>query len=458
MLNKIFKKNQMIEASPVQNTSQKDEQIQVSVDQLNAVVEQLKIATSNLTDLSAQNQSKAENLSTQSEISKTHAHRVVDKIHEIEASSIQVAVNAEQMLQDSHQSLTDLEQALTRVQVLENKISQLQSMHSQLQLQMKSLVDHSASTKKIVQAIGDISNKTKILALNASIEAARAGVHGKGFNVVATEVGTLANLTSNAVIETANNLTLIEQEIEKSSSVVYEESKVVQASVTEITNVLDSFTRLESRVHHIQQSIFNTNDELNIQKEQMNESARLLTEIEQMVSSNVVYAEQLNDTIHTQHLEVIDVTDLTFTLANTSAELQEMVQLSVEEATNSSIDEKLIEQMKGQLERLAKNVSLQQPTASIHELELKKFAYNHPNIEAIWSNRLNGTFIYSNPPAGLVNAQVREWFKHAAEGETYVSKIYISSVTKKPCLTISTPVRTTEGVVGVIGLDLALHV
>lgn len=457
MLKKIFKKNQLPEEPSIINTSQKDEQIQVSVDQLNAVVEQLKIATSNLTDLSSQNQSRAEYLSSQSEISKTHANHVVDKIHEIEASSIQVAVNAEQMLQDSNQSLTDLEQALCRVQLLENKITQLQTMHSQLQLQMKSLVEHSASTKKIVQAIGDISNKTKILALNASIEAARAGVHGKGFNVVATEVGTLANLTSSAVVETANNLTLIEQEIEKSSSVVYEESKVVEASVAEISNVLESFTLLESRVHHIQQSIFNTNDELNMQKIQMNESSKLLTEIEQMVSSNVEYAEQLNNTIHTQHLEVIDVTDLTNTLSNTSAELQEMVQLSGQENMNYLVDEKVIEQMKLELERLAKTTDLQQPVASIHELELKRFAYNHSNVEAIWSNRLNGTFIYSNPPAGIVNAQVREWFKHAVQGETYVSNIYISSVTKKPCLTISTPIRVNDSIVGVIGLDLALQ-
>ena len=141
----------------------KDEQIQVSADQLNAVVEQLKLATSNLTNLSEQNQLSVVNLSKQSEISKSHTHHITEKIHTIETSSIQVAMNAEQMLQDSNQSLEALQHALDRINILEGKIEELQNMHTDLQSQMKRLVDHSASTKKIVQAIGDISNKTKIL-------------------------------------------------------------------------------------------------------------------------------------------------------------------------------------------------------------------------------------------------------------------------------------------------------
>ena len=434
----------------------KDEQIQVSTDQLNAVVEQLKLATSNLTDLSEQNQSSVTNLSKQSENSKSHAQHVTEKIHTIEKSSVQVAMNAEQMLQDSNQSLNDLQQALERINLLEGKIVELQTMHTELQFQMKSLVEHSASTKKIVQAIGDISNKTKILALNASIEAARAGIHGKGFNVVANEVGTLANLTSNAVIETANNLTLIELEIEKSSSIVLKESIVVDESVSEIENVVQSFTLLQNRVHHIQQSIYNTNDEVNVQKEQMKESASLLTEIAHMVTSNVDLAAELKETIHTQHIEVLNVTEMMQSLSKTSSELQQVVQLSTKDSEQYKVDEAVTKKMKVHIESLAKNNQLFELQSKVHEQVLVGFASSYSSIEAIWSNRKDGTFIFSNPPAGIVNAKVRDWFKRAIAGETFVSEIYISSVTKRPCLTISTPIKNGQDIIGVIGFDLSI--
>ena len=87
---------------------------------------------------------------------------------------------------------------------------------------MENLVAHSIKTIGIVQNIGSISQKTRVLALNASIEAARAGIHGKGFNVVANEVGNLANLTSDAVNETGINIKIIQEEIMKSTEMVKE--------------------------------------------------------------------------------------------------------------------------------------------------------------------------------------------------------------------------------------------
>lgn len=78
------------------------------------------------------------------------------------------------------------------------------------------------------------------------------------------------------------------------------------------------------------------------------------------------------------------------------------------------------------------------------------------NVEAVWSNRVDGTFIYSNPPAGLVNAKARPWFVEAAKGNIYVSSVYISALTKRPCLTISAPIVQDGHVVGVVGIDLSV--
>ncbi len=84
---------------------------------------------------------------------------------------------------------------------------------------------------------------------------------------------------------------------------------------------------------------------------------------------------------------------------------------------------------------------------------LKKTA----GIEAIWSNRADGTFIYSMPEAGLVNAKGREWWKRAMGGELFVSPEYVSAITKKPCITMSKAIIDDTGTpVGVVGIDLIL--
>jgi hypothetical protein len=51
----------------------------------------------------------------------------------------------------------------------------------------------------------------------------------------------------------------------------------------------------------------------------------------------------------------------------------------------------------------------------------------HPQIEAIWQNRMDGTFMISIPPAGIVNASSREWWQEAVKGKEYISPIYVSA-------------------------------
>ncbi len=77
---------------------------------------------------------------------------------------------------------------------------------------MQEISEASASVGKVIKVIEDIAFQTNILALNASVEAARAGQHGKGFSVVANEVRTLAAKSAEAANETTS---IIQGTIEK---------------------------------------------------------------------------------------------------------------------------------------------------------------------------------------------------------------------------------------------------
>lgn len=448
-------KIQLSDAEDSNNHFNVNEQIQVSVDQLKAVVEQLKIASSSLNTISSSNQERTIQLANQSERSYDHTNKVKERMEIINTSSIEVAANSDLVLQDSYVTLEDLHNAFETIKVLEQKIESLQKGHQNLLQQMNVLVENSNATMDIVTTIGNISNKTKILALNASIEAARAGVHGRGFNVVANEVGVLANLTTEAVDHTSKNLNVIQQEVLKSTDMVHSEAKQVEQSVLEINNVLNQFEKLQNRIHHIQHSIVNTNDAVNSQKESVSEITYLLNEISTMAKNNVEQVSDVTMSAEKQHESIIDIVEIMSTLTNTSNELQKVVQQSSHQS-DIVVDESKIIDMKSRMHDLLNKYPLHELNEKLHQQTLSRFASENLDVEAIWSNYEDGTFIFSNPPAGLVNAKVRPWFQKAIEGQFFVSEIYISSLTKRKCLTISCPIKNGSLIVGVLGVDISI--
>ena len=104
------------------------------------------------------------------------------------------------------------------------------SAHTELELAQKiqQLSSDADQVKNVLTVISDIADQTNLLALNAAIEAARAGEHGRGFAVVADEVRTLAERTQKSLVEINATINVIVQAIMDSSDQMNKNSKEVQ--------------------------------------------------------------------------------------------------------------------------------------------------------------------------------------------------------------------------------------
>lgn len=232
-------------------------------------------------------------------------------------------------------------------------MSRIKEATDQVAHMVKQLGQSSQQIGAIVETIDDIAEQTNLLALNAAIEAARAGEHGKGFAVVADEVRKLAERSSKATGEIAELITSIQsmtaqavEAMDRGSQQVEEGAELgnqagealgkIQEAISGIVNQIENMSAAaqqmaasSSEVIKAIENVSAVTEETTAATEEMSASStEVVQQIEQVAAvseENAAAAEEVSATTQEQNAAVEEMTAATEELARMAGQLQELV-------------------------------------------------------------------------------------------------------------------------------------
>jgi methyl-accepting chemotaxis protein len=229
---------------------------------------------------------------------------------EMSSTSLEVAGYAQQAATSAEQADKTAGQGAEVVNTTSNSIVQLSKHIENAVLEVKELETSTANIESILQVITGIAEQTNLLALNAAIEAARAGEQGRGFAVVADEVRTLAQRTQSATSEIKNMIELLQKSAQSVASVMSQSQKEASHSVTKAQQANDALTNIRESIGQITQMNFQiatAAEEQSLVAEEINRNTTNIKDLSQQVAdsaniANEAMAEQKNISQEQQNL------------------------------------------------------------------------------------------------------------------------------------------------------------
>lgn len=404
---------------------------------LEAVVAGMQVASDTVNIESGRIMDGSNSLSVRVESTAASMEQLAGSIRE-------VASNAETASKDAQVARQRAEEGSEVVRKTVHSIGDVHTITAQLKDKVTSLGTKANSIGKVMNVISDIADQTNLLALNAAIEAARAGEAGRGFAVVADEVRKLAEKTMDATREVGASIADIQADVRLNIEGMDRAAEQVEAAnalagesgeaLNEIMGFFDSTSRQVQAIASASIEQSSVGEEIN----------KAVSEV---------------DVVSTKTAEAVGQT------GGAIAELTEQIgTLSKLYGLFMLLGEGTV-QMK--VAALAKTPDLASPDAVKRYNVLQRVVQGNLSLEMAWITDTKGVQVTDFATAQGSNIHAtrtgpgadwssHDWFREPMRtGETFVSNIYHSETIEDYCLTVSAPIKGADGnVVGILAVDV----
>ncbi|MCG9542874.1 methyl-accepting chemotaxis protein [Vibrio sp. Isolate33] len=221
------------------------------VGNMHTMVIKLSEVSAALGNQARQTASQAEERSARIQMQQDEINMVATAVNEMAAATQEIAGNADHTAQNSSEAVGACEHGTGQVTQTQSSI---QNLAQEVQIATNvilELEEHGNSINAILSNIQGIAEQTNLLALNAAIEAARAGEQGRGFAVVADEVRVLSQRTHGSTQEIQQTIELLQGTTGKAVNIMNDSRTLAETSVDDANSAAASLTQIHAAVERI---------------------------------------------------------------------------------------------------------------------------------------------------------------------------------------------------------------
>jgi methyl-accepting chemotaxis protein len=305
-------------ANLIRKVTQTSETVAASSEQLLASSEQTTKATEQIT-IAIQEVAAGSEHQVSSAMAGNQSIQEISKGMEQVAGSIQIvsdlSVSTSEKAEAGNIVVTE---TVTQMGIVQDHVSKISNMIHVLGTRSKEIGN-------IVDLISQVSDQTNLLALNAAIEAARAGEHGKGFAVVADEVRKLAEESNKSTDNIRVLIGQIQKEINEVTLSMEEGTKSVKSGIEKVNETGKSFHEITEMISNITtqtQEVSAIVEEVNASTEDMVQKMSEIATISQQSAGN---SQQVAASAQEQNASMEEITASANSLSHMAQELQENV-------------------------------------------------------------------------------------------------------------------------------------